>query len=280
MASDLMWWTRAQTHERERRDTVHPPNKSVSAWHRLWNALVNSLAFSHADSHADILRGWPRGSACRTDCSFPWRSLHLKMRDQPTVPSHARDESIFRGGNCAQCVSFQEFEEEVEGTVHANMPLSLGTGWLDETAHIGPLSWNTARSPQKCCRAADHHLIVVAMRHRWSNKPPFQPVLDASQHGLQVPYFSRFRVSWHVARYMWRSRIYHCAGPSRRRHVRKRVAGPNLTSTHPRLAAAQSWVVNVDGLYPDVRMKCLEKDGAASKVVHWGLMLDVLDRFF
>ena len=73
----------------------------------------------------------------------------------------------------------KSFVRDFECTVHANMPLSFGTRWQDETAHIGPLSWNPTwfpkavghvelasscrqTPPQWCCRAAVRYLIDVA----------------------------------------------------------------------------------------------------------------------
>ena len=36
----------------------------------------------------------------------------------------------------------KSFVRDFECTVHATVPLSFGTRWQDETAHIEPLSWN------------------------------------------------------------------------------------------------------------------------------------------
>ena len=69
-----------------------------------------------------------------------------------------------------------------ERTVHANMPLSLVKGWLDETAHISTillklhqvptmlqgcpeLASSCWQTPPQWCRTAGLYLIVVAMQH-------------------------------------------------------------------------------------------------------------------
>ena len=44
----------------------------------------------------------------------------------------------------------KSFVMDFERTVHANVPLIFGTTWQDETAHIGPLSWNPTWSTQSC----------------------------------------------------------------------------------------------------------------------------------
>ena len=57
----------------------------------------------------------------------------------------------------------KNFMRNFERTVHANMPLSFGTRWLDETAHIGPCSWNPAWLPH-CCRAMWNWQVRVGKR--------------------------------------------------------------------------------------------------------------------
>ena len=42
----------------------------------------------------------------------------------------------------------ESFMRNFERAMHANLPLSFGTRWLDEPTHIGSLTWNTTWSPQ------------------------------------------------------------------------------------------------------------------------------------
>ena len=107
----------------------------------------------------------------------------------------------------------KNFMRNFERTVHVNMPLTLGTGWLDETAHsagtppgphnaVGPYgigkfvfangsstvlsrrcSLPDLTSPRGTIEVTSHHVHLV---------------LDALQHRLQMTSFSPFRVFRHI----------------------------------------------------------------------------------
>ena len=174
-------------------------------WNRLERLLERQLTGAVSCHMDDVfsVREWSR---VHRDC------LVVVVRRVP-LP-HAWP-PIFSVAGCAinqSCIDVQEmnpnfvvagpvwnlgakcFVRDFERTVHANMPLSFGTRWLDAPTmvygHVELAGSCWQRSPQQCCCAAVHCLIDVAMRHHRSRQPPRQPVLDALQYRLQVTSFS------------------------------------------------------------------------------------------
>ena len=119
---------------------IHSPNILVGAWHRRRNELSR---FSHADGHVIFLRGWPRDSTCgRSDDWPPIMPISRCAINQPCVDMQKMNPYLVVATLVGRFDS-KNFMITFERTVHANMPLSLGTGWLDEPAHIRPFSWNS-----------------------------------------------------------------------------------------------------------------------------------------
>ena len=66
------------------------------------------------------------------------------------------------------------FMRNFERSMHANMPLTLATVWLDEPTHIGQFSWNSTWSHNRAGRCGIGKLVLAnasssVLSRRWAS---------------------------------------------------------------------------------------------------------------